>query len=142
MKAKFNLHPRLIKDTIHIADLKLCRLVLMNDSNYPWFILIPRKNDIQELYQLSIDDRYQLISETDCIAKRLSLHFKATKMNVAALGNIVPQLHVHVIVRKKNDATWPNPIWNGVPIIFYTEEKINMIILEVKKLLDDLIHNE
>ena len=51
MKAKFNLHPRLIKDTIHIADLKLCRLVLMNDSNYPWFILIPRKNDIQELYQ-------------------------------------------------------------------------------------------
>ena len=131
-----------LKSSHYIADLKLCRLVLMNDSNYPWFILIPRKNDIQEVYQLSIDDRYQLISETDCIAKRLSLHFKATKMNVAALGNIVPQLHVHVIVRKENDATWPNPIWNGVPIFFYTEEKINMIILEVKKLLDDLIHNE
>lgn len=138
----FSLHPRLIEDTVFVADLKLCRMVIMNDSNYPWFILVPRRNDIKELYQLSKEDRSQLVSETDEIAKKLSNHFQATKMNVAALGNIVSQLHVHVIVRRENDATWPNPIWNGVPFTFYNEKKLATIVADVKKLVLNMNHDE
>ena len=103
----------------------------MNDSNYPWFILVPRRNNIKELYQLSKEDRIQLVNETDEVAKRLSNHFQAAKMNIAALGNIVPQLHVHVIVRRENDASWPNPVWNGAPTILYNEIKLDNIITDV-----------
>ena len=133
----FSLHPKLIEDTVFIADLELCRMVIMDDSNYPWFILVPRRNNIKELYQLTKEDRSQLVSETDEIAKKLSNHFQATKMNIAALGNIVPQLHVHIIVRREKDATWPNPIWNGVPITFYNEKKLNTIVDDVKKLVSN-----
>ena len=114
----------------------------MNDSNYPWFILVPRRNNIKELYQLSKEDRIQLVSETDEVAKRLSNHFQAAKMNIAALGNIVPQLHVHVIVRRENDASWPNPVWNGAPTILYNEIKLDNIITDVKKLISNMIYDD
>ena len=136
---EFKLHPRLIKDTFHIIDLKLSRLLLMNDSNYPWFILVPTRKNITELYELEKKDRLELNSEIDIISKKLSIHFDAKKMNIAALGNIVPQLHIHIIVRKENDAAWPNPVWNNIDIIPYKESISFKLVKDIRKLLGDLI---
>ena len=136
---EFKLHPRLIKDTFHIIDLKLSRLLLMNNSNYPWFILVPTRKNITELYELEKKDRLELNSEIDIISKKLSIHFNAKKMNIAALGNIVPQLHIHIIVRKENDAAWPNPVWNNTDIIPYKESLSFKLVKDIRKLLGDLI---
>ena len=136
---EFKLHPRLIKDTFHIIDLKLSRLLLMNNSNYPWFILVPTRKNITELYELEKKDRLELNSEIDTISKKLSIHFNAKKMNIAALGNIVPQLHIHIIVRKENDAAWPNPVWNNTDIIPYKESLSFKLVKDIRKLLGDLI---
>ena len=136
---EFKLHPRLIKDTFHIIDLKLSRLLLMNNSNYPWFILVPIRKNITELYELEKKDRLELNSEIDTISKKLSIHFNAKKMNIAALGNIVPQLHIHIIVRKENDAAWPNPVWNNTDTIPYKESLSFKLVKDIRKLLGDLI---
>ena len=136
---EFKLHPRLIKDTFHIIDLKLSRLLLMNNSNYPWFILVPTRKNITELYELEKKDRLELNSEIDTISKKLSIHFNAKKMNIAALGNIVPQLHIHIIVRKENDAAWPNPVWNNTDTIPYKENFSSKLVKDIRKLLGDLI---
>ena len=136
---EFKLHPRLIKDTFHIIDLKLSRLLLMNNSNYPWFILVPTRKNITELYELEKKDRLELISEIDTISKKLSIHFNAKKMNIATLGNTVPQLHIHIIVRKENDAAWPNPVWNNTDTIPYKESFSFKLVKDIRKLLGDLI---
>jgi len=138
----FELHPRLVKDTFAVANLNLCKLLLMNDSNYPWFILVPRIKNISELFELIKVDRQSLNNEIDELSKRLSLYFNAKKMNVAAMGNIVPQLHVHVIVRKKTDAAWPNPVWNNVDIVPYKEKDSIKLIKNVKSIIQDLITND
>ena len=138
----FELHPRLIQDTFHVANLTLCRVVLMNDSNYLWLILIPRRNGIKELYELSNEDRLQLVKETDEVAKRMSIRFQAPKMNVAALGNIVSQLHIHVIVRRVNDISWPNPVWNNAAIKPYIEKDSNILITDIRHSVLDLIIDE
>ena len=136
---EFKLHSRLIKDTFYIIDLKLSKLLLMNDSNYPWFILVPTRKNITELYELEKKDRLELNSEIDIISKKLSIHFDAKKMNIAALGNIVPQLHIHIIVRKENDAAWPNPVWNNTDTIPYKESISFKLVKDIRKLLGDLI---
>jgi len=137
----FELHPRLVKDTYAVANLNLCRLLLMNDSNYPWFILVPRIENITELFHLTKVDRQSLNNEVDELSRRLLLHFNAKKMNVAAMGNIVTQLHVHVIVRKETDAAWPNPIWNNVDIIPYEKNISDNLIKDIKIIIEDLIVN-
>ena len=138
----FKLHPRLVKDTYAVANLNLCKLLLMNDSNYPWFILVPCIKNISELFELTKVDRQSLNNEVDELSRRLSLYFNAKKMNVAAMGNIVPQLHVHVIVRKKTDAAWPNPVWNNVDIVPYKEKDSIKLIKNVKSIIQDLITND
>ena len=138
----FDLHPRLVKDTYVVANLNLCRLLLMNDSNYPWFILVPRIENISELFHLTKVDRQSLNNEIDELSRRLLLHFNAKKMNVAAMGNIVPQLHVHVIVRKETDAAWPNPIWNNVDIVPYEKNISDDLIKDIKVIIEDLIVND
>jgi diadenosine tetraphosphate (Ap4A) HIT family hydrolase len=111
----------------------------MNNSNYPWFILVPTRKNITELYELEKKDRLELISEIDTISKKLSIHFNAKKMNIATLGNIVPQLHIHIIVRQENDAAWPNPVWNNIDIIPYKESISFKLVKDIRKLLGDLI---
>ena len=138
----FELHPRLVNDTYIVANLNLCKLLLMNDSNYPWFILVPRIENISELFHLTKVDRQSLNNEVDELSRRLLLHFNAKKMNVAAIGNIVPQLHVHVIVRKENDAAWPNPIWNNVDITPYKKNISEALIKDIKIIIEDLIVND
>ncbi|OPX57102.1 Diadenosine tetraphosphate (Ap4A) hydrolase [Oceanospirillum multiglobuliferum] len=107
----FTLHSRLEQDTIPVADLGVSRLCMMNDARYPWFILIPRVGGITELYELEQEVLVQVMKESCALAEAMMQAFHGQKMNVAALGNIVPQLHIHHVVRAEGDAAWPAPVW-------------------------------
>lgn len=123
----FALDPRLQQDTLPIGDFPLCRLLLSNDSNYPWFILVPRREDISEIFQLGVADQQQLWQESTALAQLLKDSFDADKMNVAALGNVVSQLHMHVIVRNREDAAWPGPVWGKYPAKPYSAKQVAAI---------------
>jgi diadenosine tetraphosphate (Ap4A) HIT family hydrolase len=109
----------------------------MKDSNYPWFILVPDRDDITEIHQLKETDQQQLISESSVLSRIISKQFNADKINIAALGNLVPQLHIHHIVRYKNDAAWPAPVWGKLPAKAYTEEETNQVITRLKSSLSE-----
>jgi len=117
----FALHPRLVQDTFVVGDFPLCRLLLMNDANYPWFILVPRRTAVREIFELEQCDQHQLVKESSLLSQVLNRIFQADKLNIAALGNMVPQLHVHHIVRYQTDQAWPNPVWGLFPSQPYTE---------------------
>jgi len=117
----FELHPRLAQDTLLVGDFPLCHLLLMNDANYPWFILVPRRAEIREIFELEHRDQQQLLVESSQLSQVLSKIFQADKLNIAALGNMVPQLHLHHIVRYQSDQAWPNPVWGFSPAQPYTE---------------------
>ena len=120
----FVLDSRLQQDTVWVGDYPLCSLLLMNDAQYPWFILVPRREDVSELFQLDGTDQLQLWQETNGLAEVLKDCFAADKMNVATLGNVVSQLHMHVIVRRREDAAWPAPVWGRHPAQPYTAEQL------------------
>lgn len=128
----FQLHPQLETDTHFIADLNLCRLLLMNDGNYPWVILVPKKSDITEIYQLSPAEQQLLIKEIDLVSKKLTTMFKADKINIAALGNVVPQLHIHIIARHKKDLAWPKPVWGVAKPTPYSKDKAKTLIKQLQ----------
>ncbi len=107
----FALHPQLAKDTLFVTDLALCRLLLMNDARYPWCILVPRIPDVREIFDLPASVQAEMWHEVSLCTERLATLTKAGKMNVATLGNLVPQLHIHVIARRVGDAAWPQPVW-------------------------------
>ena len=117
----FILHPQLANDCFELADFPLCKLLLCNDSAYPWFILVPKVNDITDIYQLDWQQQQQLLNESSLLSELVIQAFSGDKMNVAALGNVVEQLHVHHVVRFKNDASWPKPIWGQQPLTPYTD---------------------
>jgi len=127
MTDQFELHPQLAKDCVELAELPLCKLLLCNDSTYPWFILVPRVKDIQDIYQLDWQDQQQLLNESSMLSELLMQEFKGDKMNVAALGNVVPQLHFHHIVRFKEDAAWPKPVWGQLPITPYSDQALKEV---------------
>ncbi len=133
----FALDPRLQQDTLPIGDFPLCRLLLSNDSNYPWFILVPRREDISELFQLDDADQQQLWKETTALAETLKDSFDADKMNVATLGNVVSQLHMHVIVRKRDDAAWPAPVWGKHAALPYNAGQVAAIRERLRVALTD-----
>ena len=109
----FKLHPQLEADTVDVATWPLCQVRLMNDSTYPWLILVPQRADMREIHHLMPDDRNRLINEMALAGRLLEDAVKADKINVAALGNRVEQLHVHVIARFTNDPAWPGPVWGA-----------------------------
>jgi diadenosine tetraphosphate (Ap4A) HIT family hydrolase len=119
MHAVWSLHPQLAADTVPVGDLALSRLLLNTDANYPWIILVPRRPDLSELIELDKDAQEQLLAEISACARALKAITECEKLNIAALGNQVPQLHVHVIGRRRSDAAWPKPIWGTVPPIAY-----------------------
>jgi len=121
------LHPQLEKDCFVVARLPLCAVLLMNDANYPWFILVPQREGITEIHQLSEKEQQQLMRESSQLAAVIESEFKADKINIAALGNMVPQLHVHHIVRYKTDPAWPAPVWGKFPAAPYEEKKVRQI---------------
>lgn len=109
----FELHQKLANDSLFIADLQLCRILLMNNKLFPWLILVPRINNAKEIIDLSANNRHLLMDEISHISELMQNLFKPDKLNIAALGNQVPQLHIHIIARFVNDACWANPVWGG-----------------------------
>ena len=132
MTTGFQLHERLQQDCISIGRFDLCRLLMMNDSQFPWFILVPEKAGIQEIYQLSRTERHTLADESSYLAENLAILYQADKMNIAAIGNRVPKLHIHHIVRYQTDKAWPAPIWGTFAAVPYTDRQILDTVANVK----------
>lgn len=131
----FELSPVLERDSVLVGHFDLCQLRLINDAQFPWFVLVPKRNNITEVYQLVEGDRQQLMIESCLLAEVLHDAFSATKLNIAAIGNQVPQLHLHHVVRYQTDACWPAPIWGRFPAIAYSTEDLANILQRVRTLL-------
>lgn len=136
-KPAFILDSRLEQDTHFICDGELSRIGLMNDSRYPWLILVPRLPDISEWTELSDSQQLQLQAEINRCAKALKQVFPiGTKLNIAALGNVVSQLHIHVILRHKDDDAWPNPVWGFGQRTFYSDSEMAQHVSKLSHILN------
>lgn len=135
MPESFELHPQLAADCVAIDDLPLCRLLLMDDANYPWCILVPRRAGTRELHELTQADQAMLLRETTLLSAVMQSLFAADKMNIAALGNVVPQLHVHVIARHTDDPAWPRPVWGALPRRRYLDAERAAVIDRLRQSL-------
>ncbi|MBM3570898.1 MAG: HIT domain-containing protein [Alphaproteobacteria bacterium] len=122
--AQFDLHPTLAADTVPIGRLQLCRALLMNDHTYPWMILVPERAQIREIHQLAASDRAALMDEIVRAQLALDEIYEPDKLNVAALGNAVPQLHVHVIARFRSDPAGMRPVWGVAPAAPYAPDAL------------------
>ncbi|WP_100658320.1 HIT domain-containing protein [Alteromonas flava] len=127
MTKGFELDSRLANDCEHLHSLPLCELLLNKDANYPWLILVPRIAGATELLDLDDAEQLQLLRESNAISRFLQANFKPDKLNIAALGNVVKQLHIHHVARFVNDAAWPKPIWNAVPARPYNQAEVTKI---------------
>lgn len=123
----FDLHPDLKRDGIAMGEFPLCQVLLINDAAYPWFVLVPKRADILDTVDLSGADHALLWAESRIFGSAIMRAFKGEKLNVAALGNMTPQLHVHHIVRYTSDAAWPGPIWGQQPLTPYTPDQVSEI---------------
>ena len=129
----WSLHPKLSELTTEVGDLALCRVLLENDSNYPWLILVPRMEGISEIIDLDPNEQVQLLGEIDAASRALKAVATFEKLNIAALGNMVKQLHVHVIGRSSTDATWPKPVWGLAPPVHYAPEARNVLVNKLRQ---------
>ncbi len=131
--------PRLEDSSFFIADWDLCRISLKNDKTWPWLYLVPRRENIREIFELTVTDQQQLIREIALAAQALHVLYKPEKINTAALGNVVPQLHVHILARFKDDPAWPRPVWAVQrDEISYTESEKNAELQKLKDYFDGL----
>ncbi|MFT5504654.1 MAG: diadenosine tetraphosphate (Ap4A) HIT family hydrolase [Gammaproteobacteria bacterium] len=121
------LHQKLREDCHYIAKLELCHLLLLNDCQFPWCILVPDRPDITEIYQLTKADQQQLLIESSALGEAMMNALGGDKLNIGAIGNMVPQLHIHHIVRKTDDACWPAPVWGAVSAKPYSNEDLKKI---------------
>jgi len=120
----WSLHPQLLKDTIEMGDLPLSRVLVIKDANYPWLLLVPRRAGAVEIIDLDEVAQAQLMTEIGRVSRALKEVTRCDKLNVAALGNAVPQLHVHIIARRINDAAWPRPVWGVVPPLPHDPQEV------------------
>ena len=134
----FKLHDRLSTDTHELGRSQLCDIRLMNDSTWPWVLLVPAVPDIREIYELSEAQQQRLMHESALLSRGMMELFSGDKMNVAALGNMVPQLHVHHIVRFVDDPAWPGPVWGVRPPVGYSEEALVVVRERMAPLLASL----
>ncbi len=132
----FTLHPQLQKDSVLVGDFPLSLLLLSRDANYPWCVLVPKRAGLREIYELDEADRQQLLLESCELSEVMQSLFSADKMNVAALGNMVPQLHLHHIARYEGDAAWPGPIWGEVEPVPYSEDELLKRITAIRQAFD------
>lgn len=135
---EFDLDSNLKRDCMQLGRFSLCRLLLMNDKQYPWFILVPEVAGLTELYELSQAQRQLLMEESCYLSERLATLFNADKMNIAAIGNLVPQLHIHHVVRYRNDIAWPGPIWGKFSSVPYSPAESEALINKVTNELEGL----
>lgn len=131
----WSLHPQLEADTVPVGGLALSRVLLANDANYPWLILVPRIPGVTELIDLDPNEQVQLLGEIDAAARALKDVTECDKLNIAALGNMVAQLHVHVIARRHSDAAWPKPVWGAAPPVPYGAAARDELIVKLRRAL-------
>jgi len=131
--AVWSLDPQLERDTAMVGDLPLARTLLMNDANYPWLILVPRHPGVTELIDLDDEQQAQLMDEIVMLSRVLKDVTACDKLNVAAIGNIVPQLHVHLVARRRSDLAWPRPVWGAVPTRPYAEAELASFIDRIRQ---------
>ena len=137
----YQLHPRLQQDTVYLGQLTLCDVLLMNDARYPWVILVPRREDLTETYQLNEKDQQQLMTESVFVAKQLSSLVGADKMNIAALGNVVSQLHIHHVARYQTDEAWPAPVWGKGNAVSYNPDEAQAVAEQLKVIFTELLRD-
>lgn len=135
----FKLDPRLEQDTILIGEFSLSKVLLMNDARYPWVILVPRVTGATEVFQLNDEQQAQLMTESSFIAEKMKTLVQADKMNVAALGNIVSQLHIHHVARFTSDEAWPTPVWGKGEAVKYHEHEKETVREQLIDIFSDLI---
>jgi diadenosine tetraphosphate (Ap4A) HIT family hydrolase len=135
----FTLHPSLQLESTDIGDFPLSSVRLSNNANFPWVILVPRRANITEIYHLSGNDRQQLVTESCWVAEALDTIFSPDKLNIATIGNIVPQLHMHHICRYIVDPCWPNPVWGQLKASSYSNEMLMQTQRDIKQELADKI---
>ncbi|HEU0196228.1 MAG TPA: HIT domain-containing protein [Nevskiaceae bacterium] len=133
----FVLDPRLAADCVVIGDAPLCRWLLMDDAHYPWCILVPRRVGVHEIFELDADDRVQLMDESVALSRAMLSVCGGDKLNVAALGNVVAQLHVHHIVRRRTDAAWPAPVWGRATAQPYADADRKSLLCALRAALPD-----
>ncbi len=129
----FAIHNKLQEDTSEIVSLSLSKVLLMNDSSFPWLILVPAREGIREIYELGSRDRSALIEEVAAASEIIQDLFLPDKINIGALGNLVPQLHVHIIGRFRTDRAWPGPVWGAGPARPYAEEELIAVAGRINK---------
>jgi diadenosine tetraphosphate (Ap4A) HIT family hydrolase len=129
----WSLYPQLEKDTINIGDLPLCRVLVIKDANYPWLLLVPRRAGASEIIDLDEVEQAQLMTEITRVGRVVKEVTQCDKLNIAVLGNVVPQLHVHVIARRTSDAAWPRPVWGAVPAIDHDPEEVKAFISAIRR---------
>ena len=129
----FELDDRLARDTLVVGDLKLCRVLLMNDGRWPWLILVPRREGLVEFTDLDSPDQAQLMDEAGRTARFLKSQARVDKINVGALGNIVRQLHLHVVARVAGDPAWPGPVWGYGTATRYDDKSARSLIAAAQK---------
>lgn len=134
---EFKLDERLDGDTYFVGDLPLCKVLLMDVSNFPWIILVPRLQGVTELFHLSPSAQIDYQKETNYLLEAMYGLYNSHKMNIASLGNLVPQLHTHIIARYKDDDAWPSPVWSYQNMNKYNETQSSLEIDKLRKLVDD-----
>lgn len=132
----FQLDKKLEQDCYFVTELSFSRLLLMNDQQYPWLILVPRVESAQELYELTFEQQQALWTEIADTSKLLKQLFSPIKLNIGALGNIVRQLHVHIIARFEQDNAWPGPVWGAHKPVTYSETDASALIEKIKQALN------
>ncbi|MCG7199410.1 HIT family protein [Marinobacter pelagius] len=135
MDREFELHERLAADTFLLGRTRLCEVRLMNEKTWPWVILVPAIAGIREIYELPEAQQQRLMTESSALSRAMMEAFKGDKMNVAALGNMVPQLHIHHIVRFEGDPAWPGPVWGAQPPVPYEDAEL----ARVREVLDPVL---
>ena len=125
---QFLLHPQLAADSTLVGEFPLCQVLLANDGNFPWLILVPKVNGITEFHELTDEQQAQFLIESNTVSRLLKDGLSADKINIAALGNMVPQLHIHHVARFKEDACWPKPIWGQLPPTSRTPQQAAQLI--------------
>ena len=131
----WELHPQLARDTVNIGDLPLSRVLVINDANWPWLLLVPRRIGVSEIIDLDEVEQAQLMTEIARAGRALKTVTACDKLNIAALGNVVSQLHVHVIARREGDAAWPKPVWGSVPPLAHDKDELDRFIQALRKKL-------
>jgi diadenosine tetraphosphate (Ap4A) HIT family hydrolase len=134
--AEWTLDPQLARDTIAVGDLALSRVLMMNDANFPWLIAVPRQAGVVEIFDLDDAARAQLMRELALLGQALKDLTGCHKINIAAIGNVVAQLHVHVIARRRDDPAWPRPVWGALPARPYEKAERDRLLQALRRRVD------